>query len=146
MRGERDGDLSRGEQSVIRSRFGRGVGSARHFCAATVERLLARGDQVAAPDPAWSSDRPYVGTSDAPYRVCIIGHNDAVELERSISVLKERLGRKPERNLLPLQPGNVPNTFADVSDLVDGIGYRPGTPVEEGIRKFGDRYRGYYQV
>jgi UDP-glucuronate 4-epimerase len=101
-------------------------------------------DKTAAPDPNWSSDDPDPATSDAPYRIYNIGNNRPVELLRYIEVLEECLGRKAERKLLPLQPGDVPDTYADASALVDEVGYRPDTPVEVGVARFVEWYRSYY--
>ena len=89
------------------------------------------------PDPA---------TSSAPFRIYNIGNNAPVELSRYIEVLEECLGRKAVKNLLPLQPGDVPDTFADVEDLVRDVGYKPATPVEVGIRRFVDWYLEYYKT
>jgi UDP-glucuronate 4-epimerase len=108
-----------------------------------VVRVLARPP---APDPAWSGDRPDPGTSRAPYRVYNIGNDRPVELLRYIAVLEECLGRKSRKNFLPLQPGDVPVTRADVDDLARDFGYRPRTTVEEGVARFVDWYRAYYGV
>ena len=98
------------------------------------------------PNAAWSSDAPDPATSKAPYRIYNIGNQQPVELMRYIEVLEECLGRKAEKNLLPLQLGDVPDTWADVEDLVADVGYRPSTPVEEGVRRFVDWYLDYYKV
>ncbi len=103
-------------------------------------------DRPAEPNTAWSGDSPDSATSRAPYRLYNIGNNNAVDLMRYIEVLEACLDRKSEQNLLPLQPGDVPDTFADVDDLVRDFDYRPSTPVEEGIRRFVDWYREYYKV
>jgi UDP-glucuronate 4-epimerase len=103
-------------------------------------------DHVAAPNPAWSADAPDPGTSAAPYRLYNIGNQQPIELLRYIEVLEDCLGRKAERNLLPMQPGDVPDTWADVEDLVSEVGYRPSTPVEVGVRRFVDWYVDYYGV
>jgi UDP-glucuronate 4-epimerase len=108
-----------------------------------VVRVLARAPR---PDPGWSGERPDPGTSRAPYRIYNIGNGRPVELARYIEVLEACLGRKAERNLLPLQPGDVPVTQADVEDLVRDFGYRPHTTVEEGIARFVEWYRAYYGV
>src|SRR5210317_1032034 len=97
-----------------------------------VEGIVRCMDRVAAPNPDWDSDNPDPGTSQAPYRVYNIGNQEPVELLRYIEVLEECLGRKAEKNLLPLQPGDVPDTYADVSDLTADVGYRPATTVEVG--------------
>lgn len=111
-----------------------------------VEGVIRTLDNVAQPNPAWSGDQPDPGTSKAPYRIYNIGSNRPVELLRYIEVLEDCLGKKAEKNLLPLQPGDVPDTYADVDALVEDVGYRPSTPVEEGVRRFVDWYRGYYKV
>lgn len=110
------------------------------------EGVVRAMDRIAAPNPDWSGDNPDPGTSSAPFRLYNIGNNSPVELSRYIEVLEDCLGRKAERNLLPLQAGDVPDTFADVEDLVRDVGYRPATPVEVGVRKFVDWYRDYYHV
>jgi UDP-glucuronate 4-epimerase len=108
-----------------------------------VVRVLARPP---APDPAWCGDRPDPGTSQAPYRVYNIGNDRPVELLRYIEVLEACLGRKARKSFLPMQPGDVPMTRADVEDLARDIGYRPRTTVEEGVARFVEWYRGHYQV
>jgi len=107
--------------------------------------VVASLDRVATPDPAWSGDRPDPATSRAPYRLYNIGNNRPVELMHYIEVLEQCLGRKAEKNLLPMQAGDVPDTWADAEDLVREVGYRPSTPVEEGIAKFVAWYRDYYR-
>lgn len=106
-----------------------------------VVRVMA---QPAAPDPAWSGERPEPASSRAPYRVFNIGNNHPVELGYLIEVLEKALGRKAERNLLPMQPGDVPATYADIDDLEAAVGFRPRTSIEEGVRRFVDWYRTYY--
>jgi UDP-glucuronate 4-epimerase len=103
-------------------------------------------DKPAEPDPNWSGDRPDPATSSAPHRVYNIGNNRCIELDRYIEVIEECLGRKAEKNLLPMQPGDVPDTYADVDDLVRDFDYRPDTRIEEGVRRFVDWYKGYYRV
>ena len=104
------------------------------------------GDKPAEADPDWSGDAPDPATSNAPHRVYNIGNHDWIELDRYIQVLEDCLGRKAQRNLLPLQPGDVPDTYADVEALVQDIGYRPNTPIEVGVRQFVDWYKDYYRV
>jgi UDP-glucuronate 4-epimerase len=111
-----------------------------------VNGVVAASDTVATPNPEWSSDHPDPGTSRAPYRLYNIGNQQPVELLRYIEVLEDCLGIKAEKNLLPLQPGDVPDTCADVEDLVRDVGYRPATPVEEGVRRFVEWYRDYYRI
>ncbi|MGV3632918.1 MAG: NAD-dependent epimerase [Pseudorhodoplanes sp.] len=105
-----------------------------------VVRLIAR---PAAPDPSWSGNDPDPATSSAPYRIYNIGNNQPVELLQVVAELEKCLGRKAERELMPMQPGDVPATYADVDDLMRDVGFRPSTPVETGIRNFIDWYRGY---
>jgi UDP-glucuronate 4-epimerase len=107
--------------------------------------VVAALDHVAAPDPRWNGDDPDPATSRAPYRLYNIGNNRPVELMHYIEVLERCLGRKAERNLLPLQVGDVPDTWADAEDLVRDVGYRPSTPVEEGVEKFVAWYLEYYR-
>ena len=111
-----------------------------------VEGVIRTSDHVATPNEKWSGADPDPGTSKVPYRVYNIGSNNPVELSRYIEILESCLGKKAERNLLPLQPGDVPATFADVQALIDDVGYKPATPVEEGIARFVDWYRDYYKV
>ena len=97
-----------------------------------------------APNPAWSGDLPDAATSYAPYRLYNIGNNNPVELMHYIEVLENTLGRKAEKNFLPLQAGDVPATYADVDDLMKAVGFKPGTPIEEGIGQFVRWYKDYY--
>lgn len=111
-----------------------------------VEGVVRVLDRPATPNQSWTGDAPDSATSRGPYRLYNIGNNNAVELTRYIEVLEECLGRKAEQNLLPLQLGDVPDTFANVDDLVRDFGYRPGTPLEEGVRRFVEWYREYHKV
>jgi len=106
-----------------------------------VARTLER---IARPDPAWNGNAPDPAVSSAPFRLYNIGNNRPVELLRYIELIEECLGRKAQKNLLPLQPGDVPDTCADIDDLVRDVGYRPATPVEEGVRHFVDWFCDYY--
>ena len=108
--------------------------------------IIAAMDHVAEPNADWDGDDPDPATSRAPYRIYNIGNQQPVELMRYIEVLEECLGRKAEKNLLPLQPGDVPDTWADVEALVADVGYRPATPIEVGVRNFVDWYLDYYGV
>ena len=108
-----------------------------------VVRVLA---SVPGADPGWSGDEPDPATSRAPWRVYNIGNNQPVELMRYIQVIEECLGRKAEVNLLPMQPGDVPDTCADVDALKTDVGYKPNTPIEVGIARFVEWYREYYHV
>jgi UDP-glucuronate 4-epimerase len=103
-------------------------------------------EQIAAPDPNWNSDDPNPSTSTAPYRIYNIGNNEPVELGRFIEVIEDALGMTAEKNLMPMQPGDVPATFADIDALESAVGFRPSTPIETGVKNFVDWYRGYYQV
>jgi UDP-glucuronate 4-epimerase len=116
------------------------------YVADIAEGVVSALDRPAQPSAAWSSDRPDPATSKAPYRIYNIGNQQPVELMRYIEVLEECLGRKAEKNLLPMQLGDVPDTYADVEDLVRDVGYRPSTPVEQGVRNFVDWYLDYYKV
>ncbi len=111
-----------------------------------VEGVIRSLDRVPVPDPTHDPMAPTPATSSAPYRVYNIGNHQPVELLRYIEVLEDCLGRKAERNLLPLQPGDVPDTYADVDALQRDTGYSPSTPIETGINRFVDWYRNYYQV
>jgi UDP-glucuronate 4-epimerase len=108
-----------------------------------VEGVVRACDHVATPDPAWDSAAPDPATSRAPYRIYNIGNQSPVELLRFIGLLEENLGVKAQMNFLPLQPGDVPATLADCSDLERAVGYRPSTPIEEGVRRFVAWYREY---
>jgi UDP-glucuronate 4-epimerase len=110
-----------------------------------VEGVVRVLDRVAQPDPNWDSTRPDPGSSSAPYRIYNIGSNRPIELLRYIEVLEDCLERKVEKIMLPMQPGDVADTFADVSELIDDVGYRPATPIEVGVRNFVDWYRAYYR-
>ncbi len=98
------------------------------------------------PNPDWSGDAPDPGTSYAPYRVYNIGNNQPVELLRFIEVIENCLGIEAQKEFLPLQAGDVPATFADIDDLTRDFGFRPSTPIEEGIARFVEWYRRYYGV
>jgi UDP-glucuronate 4-epimerase len=101
-------------------------------------------DRIAQPSEKWNSDMPDPSTSNAPYRLYNIGNNAPVELMRYIEVLEQCLGKKAEKNMLPLQVGDVPDTYADVQALIDDVGFKPATTVEEGIQKFVEWYMEYY--
>jgi len=111
-----------------------------------VEGVIRTLDNIATADPDWSSDEPDSASGSAPYRLYNIGSNNPVELLRYIELIEERLGMKAEKNLLPLQPGDVPDTYANVDSLMRDVGYRPTTPIEVGIARFVDWYRDYYGV
>ena len=111
-----------------------------------VEGIVRTADHVAAPNPAYSSDTPDPGTSSAPYRVYNIGNDNPVELMDMIMVLEKVLGRTAEKRMLPLQAGDVPATWADVADLTRDVGFKPATPIEEGIRRFVAWYKEFYKA
>ncbi len=111
-----------------------------------VEGVVRACDRISQADEAWNPSKPDPATSSAPYRLYNIGSNNPVNLSHYIEVLEETLGIKAVRNLLPLQPGDVPDTAADVSDLVDDMGYQPQTQIETGIASFVAWYRSYYEV
>lgn len=96
-------------------------------------------------NPQWNGDSPDSATSYAPYKLYNIGNNSPVELLKFIEILESCLGREARKNLLPLQPGDVPATYADVDDLIRDVGFKPSTPLEEGIGRFVDWYRDYYR-
>ena len=110
-----------------------------------VEGVIRTLDQTAEPNPDWAGDAPDSATSTAPYRLYNIGNNQPVDLLHYIEVLEDCLGIKAEKNMLPLQPGDVPATYADVDDLVRDVGYKPDMTVEQGIAAFVDWYRDYYK-
>ncbi len=111
-----------------------------------VEGVLRVSDRPARPNPDWDPADPDAGTSSAPWRVYNIGNHTPVELMRLIEILEETLGKKAVKNLLPMQPGDVPATFADVGDLERDVGFKPSMPIEEGVRRFVAWFREYYQV
>lgn len=111
-----------------------------------VEGVIRVLDNVATPNDLWSGDSPDPCTSKAPYRLYNIGNNAPVELMHYIKVLEDCLGKKAELNLLPLQPGDVPDTYANVEDLVRDVGYKPDTSVEDGIANFVRWYRDFYKA
>jgi UDP-glucuronate 4-epimerase len=109
-----------------------------------VEGIVRTLDRPPAGDPDWDPNAPDPASSSAPYRLYNIGSNRPVELLRYIELLENALGRKAERRLLPLQPGDVPDTFADVDSLIEDVGYGPETPIETGVQNFVDWYLAYY--
>jgi UDP-glucuronate 4-epimerase len=109
-----------------------------------VEGVIRTLDHPAAPDPAYNAELPNPGTSSAPYRVYNIGNDQPVQLMRFIELLEQNLGRTVEKRFLPMQPGDVPDTWADVSALRRDVGYAPNTSIEDGVARFVKWYRGYY--
>ena len=110
-----------------------------------VEGVVRVMGKTPEPNPGWSGKAPDPGTSLAPYKIYNIGNNQPVELMRFIEVLEQQLGRKAEKNMLPMQPGDVPATWADVDDLVRDVGFKPNTRIEEGLERFVAWYRSYYK-
>ena len=110
-----------------------------------VEGVIRTLDHTATPNPSWSGERPDPATSSAPARVFNIGNHQPVELLRFIEVLENGLGKKAVKKLMPIQPGDVPATYADVEDLTQDVGFAPATPIEEGIARFVKWYREYYK-
>ncbi len=111
-----------------------------------VEGVIRTLDNVATPNPDWNGDNPDPATSKAPYRLYNIGSNNPCELLRYIEIIEDCLGKKAEKNLLPLQPGDVPDTFANVDALIKDVDYKPSTPIEEGVQKFVEWYLDYYDI
>ena len=111
-----------------------------------VEGVVRTMDQIAAPNPAWDSDKPDIATSNAPYRLYNIGNNQPVELMHFISCIERSVGREAVKNFLPKQPGDVETTFADVDALTAAVGFKPKTPIEDGVERFVHWYRGHYGV
>lgn len=111
-----------------------------------VEGVMRTADHVATPNPDWSGAAPDPGTSSAPYRLYNIGNNQPVELMRLIEIIEGELGMASEKNYLPMQPGDVPATYADVDALVKDVGFKPNTPLEVGVKRFVEWYRGFYGV
>ena len=111
-----------------------------------VEGVMRALDTAPGPDATWRSDAPDPASSSAPYRLYNIGSNNPIQLSRYIEVLEETLGVEAKRNLLPMQPGDVADTFANVDDLVADLGYQPATPIEVGVAEFVKWYKAYYQL
>jgi UDP-glucuronate 4-epimerase len=111
-----------------------------------VESVVRIMNVIPTPDRQWSSDRPTPNSSIAPFRLYNVGNEQPVELVEVIALLEEALGRTAKRNLLPLQPGDVPATFADAADLERTTGFAPRTPIREGIGKFVEWYRSFYKA
>ncbi|MEM7081330.1 MAG: NAD-dependent epimerase [Pseudomonadota bacterium] len=110
------------------------------------EGVIRASDRAAEPSANWDSDHPDPSCSSVPYRIYNIGNNQPVELMKYVSVLEDCLGKKAEINYLPLQAGDVPETFADVSELITDVGYKPDTSVEVGVANFVKWFRAYYNV
>lgn len=106
-----------------------------------VVRVMGRLPQA---NSAWSGDAPDPGTSDAPYKVYNIGNNNPVELTEFIEVIEDVLGKKAKKELMDIQPGDVAATYADVDDLMKDVGFKPDTPIEDGIKRFVQWFKGFY--
>lgn len=111
-----------------------------------VDGVVRTLDRVPRPAPDWSGDAPDPATSTAPYRIYNIGNNRPVPLMDYIGAIEKATGQKAQLNLLPMQPGDVPDTWADSGELIEAAGYQPRTTVEQGVRRFVEWYRDYYQV
>mgnify|MGYP000279981530 CR=1 FL=1 len=111
-----------------------------------VEAIVRLISKVPKPNPAWSGFTPDPSSSFAPYRVFNIGNNQPVELIRFIEVIEEKIGKKAVKNYMDIQDGDVPETYADVEDLIREVDFKPSTPIEVGVGKFVDWYRDYYNV
>ena len=109
-----------------------------------VEGVFRTAEKIAEPNPQWSSERPDPGTSKAPFRVYNIGNNNPVELNHFIHTIEQAVGKAAIKEMMPMQPGDVPATFADIDDLSRDVGFRPATPIETGVGKFVQWYREYY--
>lgn len=110
-----------------------------------VEGVVRTLDKIASADDRWDSGNPDPASSAAPYRIYNIGNQQPIDLMRFIELIEENLGVTAEKNMLPMQPGDVPDTWADTSDLAADVGYEPSTSVDEGVKRFIDWYRDYYE-
>ena len=111
-----------------------------------VQGVIRVADRVPTGHAAWSGDHPDPATSRAPYRIYNIGNNAPVELMHLIETIEQALGKQAVKNFLPLQPGDVLATYADVDDLTRDVGFKPSTPIEVGVQRFVDWYRSYHKV
>jgi UDP-glucuronate 4-epimerase len=111
-----------------------------------VEGVVRVMSRVPEGNDAWTGDSPDPASSKAPWKVYNIGNNQPVELMRYIEVIEECVGKTAEKNMLPMQPGDVPDTYADVDALIEDVGYKPDTPIEVGVKRFVDWYREFYGV
>jgi UDP-glucuronate 4-epimerase len=111
-----------------------------------VEGVFRLTTHIPTPDPTWTGQHPDPASSFAPYRVYNIGNNQPVELLDFIEAIEESLGKKAIKNFMPIQDGDVPATYADVQALTDAVGFKPATPIREGIKKFTEWYKDYYGV
>lgn len=111
-----------------------------------VDGIVRASDSPATSNVAWASDEPDPATSSAPFRVFNIGNSRPTSLLRFIEAIERAVGKQAHKRLLPMQAGDVPSTWADISDLSDAVGYRPATPVEVGVPRFVEWFRSYYNV
>ena len=111
-----------------------------------VESVVRLIEKPAAPDPAWSGDKPDPSSSAAPWRVYNIGNNQPTDVPHVVDLLEKALGRTAPREMLPMQPGDVPATYADVDDLMRDVGFRPSTPIADGVARFVAWYRDYHKL
>jgi len=111
-----------------------------------IEGVVRVIDKIPQPNYNWDSKNPDPGSSYAPYKLYNIGNNNPVELTKFIKILEDTIGKKAKTNMLPMQPGDVPITYADVDDLIKDVGFKPSTTIEEGIKKFVEWYKGYYKI
>lgn len=111
-----------------------------------VEGVMRALDKVPQSDPSWRGDAPDPGSSRAPYKLYNIGNNNPVKLMHMIEVLERNLGKPAAKNFLPMQPGDVPATYADVDDLMRDVGFKPATSIEDGLKQFTDWYQAFYSI
>lgn len=116
------------------------------FVEDIAEGVIRSSDQIAQSDPNWNSDQPSPATSKAPFRIFNIGNNNPVKLIEYIKAIEKALDKEAIMDLLPLQPGDVPDTFADSTALENAVGYKPSVSVEDGVKQFVDWYRDFYKV
>jgi len=109
-----------------------------------IECVVRIFNKIPKPNPNWDRKNPDPGSSYAPYKLYNIGNNNPVELIKFIEILENNIGKKAQKNMLPMQPGDVPITYADIDDLMKDVGFKPTTPIEEGIKRFVEWYRRYY--
>jgi UDP-glucuronate 4-epimerase len=111
-----------------------------------VEAVVRLIERAPMSDPRWSGEAPDPGSSSAPWRIYNIGNNQPVELLEIVRLLEEAIGKKAKRELLPMQPGDVPATYADISDLMRAVDFKPSMPIAEGIKRFVAWYRAYHRL
>ena len=111
-----------------------------------VDGIIKLIPTIPEPNPNWNGNNPDSASSFAPYKLYNIGNNQPVELLKFIEVIEDKLGKKAIKNFMPIQPGDVPATYADVDDLIDAVGFKPNTPIDEGINKFVEWYKEYYKI